>query len=490
MAVTVTDRPALRRPAPPRRAMAWRALVPLAIGTVIAVTPVPQGLSANAWYYFALFAAVIAGIITEPVPPAILGLAGVTIAAVLRLVRASPADATSWALSGFANSTVWLIFAAYMFALGYSQTGLGRRIALQLIRVMGKRTLGLGYAVAFADLVLAPFTPSTTARSGGTIYPVIRNIPELYGSRPDDESARKIGAYLLYTAVATSCVTSSMFLTGLAPNALAMSIIVRTLNVTVSWMDWFKGFAPVGVVLFILVPVLLYKIYPPEIKEAPEAPLWAAQQLQEIGPITRHEIAMLLLVIGALALWIGAAAYIDPAMVAILVVVLMVVLRVVSWDQVIGNAQAWNVLVWFATLVTLAAGLAETRFLDWIARSIAPTLAGLSVYATIVTLVGAFFFLHYFFASLTAHAAALFPVFLGIAIKIPGVSPVGWALLLGYSIGLMGILTSYASGQVAIYYGSGYIKRRDFWVLGFIMSVVFFLVYVAIIVPWLAYLQI
>jgi L-tartrate/succinate antiporter len=281
-----------------------------------------------------------------------------------------------------------------------------------------------------------------------------------------------------------------MFLTGLAPNALAMSIIVRTLNVTVSWMDWFKGFAPVGVVLFILVPVLLYKIYPPEIKEAPEAPLWAAQQLQEIGPITRHEIAMLLLVIGALALWIGAAAYIDPAMVAILVVVLMVVLRVVSWDQVIGNAQAWNVLVWFATLVTLAAGLAETRFLDWIARSIAPTLAGLSVYATIVTLVGAFFFLHYFFASLTAHAAALFPVFLGIAIKIPGVSPVGWALLLGYSIGLMGILTSYASGQVAIYYGSGYIKRRDFWVLGFIMSVVFFLVYVAIIVPWLAYLQI
>ena len=490
MAVTVTDRPARKGPAAPRWGMASRALPPLVIGTAIAVTPVPEGLSANAWHYFALFAAVITGIITEPMPPAILGLAGVTLAAVLRLVRASPADATSWALSGFANSTVWLIFAAYMFALGYSQTGLGRRIALQLIRVMGHRTLGLGYAVAFADLVLAPFTPSTTARSGGTIYPVIRNIPELYGSRPDDESARKIGAYLLYTAVATSCVTSSMFLTGLAPNALAMSIIVRTLNVSISWMDWFKGFAPVGIILFILVPVLLYKIYPPEIKEAPEAPQWAAEQLRQIGSITRQEIMMLLLVIGALGLWIGGGAYIDPAMVAILVVVLMVVLRVVSWNQIIGNAQAWNVLVWFATLVTLAAGLAETKFVDWIARSIAPSLAGLPIYGTIVTLVGTFFLLHYFFASLTAHTAALFPVFLGVAITIPGVSPVGWALLLGYSIGLMGILTSYASGQVAIYYGSGFIKRRDFWVLGFIMSVVFFVVYVVIIVPWLAYLQI
>src|SRR5205814_2617817 len=116
------------------------------------------------------------GVIFEPIPGAVVGLMGISIATVFNLVRAGTAQSTAWALSGFSNSTVWLIFAAYMFACGYSKTGLGKRIALLLIRAMGRRTLGLGYAVTFADLALAPVTPSATARSAGTIYPVVRSI--------------------------------------------------------------------------------------------------------------------------------------------------------------------------------------------------------------------------------------------------------------------------------------------------------------------------
>ncbi|MGH9148076.1 MAG: DASS family sodium-coupled anion symporter, partial [Vicinamibacterales bacterium] len=337
-------------------------LIPLAIGSAIALAPVPADLPPNAWYYFALFTTVIAAMIAEPIPGAALGLIGVILAAVLGLVRPTPAEATSWALSGFANSTVWLIFAAYMFALGYSETGLGRRIALHLIRRMGQRTLGLAYAISLADLAIAPFTGSATARTGGTIYPIIRNIPGLYGSRPDDGTARRIGAYLLYSALAASMVTSSMFITALAPNALAISLIAKTMNVNIPWMTWFMGFAPVGVTLLLTVPLLIYGIYPPEIKHAPEAPRWAGDQLREMGAVSRRELTLLLLVSVALGLWIAATHVIEPSMVAVLIVVLMVVLRVLSWDQVIGHAQAWNVLVWFATLVTLATGLTETKF--------------------------------------------------------------------------------------------------------------------------------
>lgn len=467
-----------------------RAAAPLVVGAALALTPVPQGLSGNAWLYFAVFTAVIVGIIAEPIPAAAVSLAGVVIAAALGLVRDSTTESTNWALSGFANRTIWLIFAAYIFAMGYSKTGLGKRIALLLIRAMGKRTLGLGYAIALADLVLAPFTPSNTARSGGTIYPAIRNIPELYGSRPGDESARKIGAYLMYTALAVTCVTSSLFLTAMAPNLLAVSLIAQTINVRISWMDWFKGIAPAGVVLFLLVPILIYKIYPPEIKEAPEVPRWAGEELRKMGPATGKEITLLALVITVLVLWIGAAQYIDTALAAILIVVLMVLLRVVSWDEVIGHTQAWNVLVWFATLVTLAGGLVETKFVDWLARLIAPTFSGLGVIPAIVLLVGAFFFLHYLFATITAHTTALVPVFLGVAVGIIGVSPIVWAHLLAYTLGLMGILTPYATGPSPIYYGSGYIKGRDFWVLGLILGFIFFLVYIAIVPPWLAFLKI
>jgi len=469
---------------------AARVLAPIIVGAAIALTPAPAGLAQGAWFYFALFVTVIVAIITEPMPAAALGMAGVVAAAVLGLVRDTPAASAQWALSGFGNTIVWLIFAAFMFTVGYAQTGLGRRVALHLVRALGHRTLGLGYAVAIADLAFAPFTPSATARSAGTIYPVICHIPRLYGSRPEDGTSRLMGAYLLYTALAASFITSSMFITGLAPNALAISIIEKTLAVRISWLDWFKGFAPVGVALLAIVPLVLYKIYPPGIRTAPEVPKWAADQLRLMGPMTRPEMILFALVASALALWIGAGSYIDPALTAIIIVLLMVAFRVVSWDDVIGQKQAWNVLIWFGTLVTLAGGLAETGFVAWVAKSLAPSFAGLSLYATIAAIVGAFFFLHYFFASITAHTATLLPVFLAVAVTVPGLSPERWALLLGYPLGLMGVLTFYASGQSVIYYASGYITRRDFWVLGLVMGVLYIAVYLAIAIPWLAFLGI
>jgi L-tartrate/succinate antiporter len=465
-----------------------RALAPFLIGGVILLVPTPAGLTVNAWRFFALFLATITGVIAEPIPGAAVGMLGVSVAAVLGLVRPVGAPAAAWALSGFANATVWLVFAAYMFAFGYSRTGLGKRIALLLIRAMGRRTLGLGYAVTFADLVLAPVTPSATARSGGTIYPIVRSIPELYGSLPNDPSSKRVGAYLLYTALASTMVTSSMFLTGLAPNTMAIALITKGIGVTIPWMLWFKGFLPVGVVLLLVQPALLYVIYPPEIKQAPEAPRWAAEQLREMGPMSRAEITMLALVLAALGFWIGGAAFVDPAIVAVCVILGMVIFRVVSWDEIVGHGRAWDTLLWFATLVTMAGGLADTKFLDWLAASLVPMLEGLTPYATIVGVVSTFFFLHYFFASITAHTATLFPLFLAVATKIPVVTPVAWALLLAYPLGMIGVLTPYASGQNAVYYGSGYIKRRDFWVLGLVLGVTYLVVYLSIIVKWLGYL--
>ena len=485
--VGLRDATPLPRPSSARRG-AWRVAVPALAGTLLALTPVPDGLAPNAWYYFALFVTVILAIITEPIPAAALGLAGVSAAAILGLVRDTPAAGAQWALSGFGNTIVWLIFAAFMFTVGYAQTGLGRRVALHLVRALGHRTLGLGYAVALADLAFAPFTPSATARSAGTIYPVISHIPQLYGSHPGDGTARLLGAYLLYTALAVSFVTSSMFITALAPNALAITIIQQTAGVRISWIDWFVGFAPVGFTLLAITPLVLYKIYPPEIRSASAVPRWAADQLRLMGPMTRQEMTLFALIATALALWIGAASYMDPALTAVVIVLLMVVSGVVSWDDVIGQKQAWNVLIWFGTLVTLAGGLAETGFVAWVAKAVAPSLTGLSLYAAIAAIVGVFFFLHYFFASITAHTATLLPVFLGVALTISDISPTRWSMVLGYSLGLMGVLTFYASGQSVIYYASGYITRRAFWTLGLIVGTMYVAVYLAIIVPWLAWL--
>jgi L-tartrate/succinate antiporter len=168
----------------------WKAVLPLLLGIIIALLPAPQGLNLTAWYFFAIFSAVILGLILEPLPAAAVGFIGVFLVAVLGLAGPKPADNIRWALSGFSNTTVWLIFGAFMFAMGYDKTGLGRRIALILVKKLGRKTLGLGYAITFSDLILAPFTPSNTARSGGTISPLFVIFPVCMGPLPEKHLAK------------------------------------------------------------------------------------------------------------------------------------------------------------------------------------------------------------------------------------------------------------------------------------------------------------
>jgi L-tartrate/succinate antiporter len=224
----------------------WRMVVPLAIAGALALLPPPPGLAPHAWYYFALFSGVVAALVTEPIPNTAVGLVGLTLAAVLsRWVLFSPEDlakpgfnvvtqSVNWALSGFASTTVWLVGGAFMFALGYEKTGLGRRIALLLVRAPGRRTLTLGYATTFADAILAPFTPSNTARGAGIIFPIVNSLPSLYDSHPHDRSARKIGGYIMWTTFAADCVTSTLFMTACAPNFLARDFIGRIAHINIT----------------------------------------------------------------------------------------------------------------------------------------------------------------------------------------------------------------------------------------------------------------
>jgi len=492
--------PARLGPLPVRRNPAWHGfimLLPLLVGAAIALSPAPPGLAQHAWYYFAIFAAVITGLVVEPIPAAAVGLVGVTTAAALaRFVLFEPAQvaradfnltsaAVNWALSGFANSTVWLIFAAFIFSLGYEKTGLGKRISLLLVAWLGGRTLSLGYAVTFADAILAPFTPSNTARSGGTVFPVIKQMPGLYGSLPNDPSARRIGGYLMWTALAATCVTSSMFLTGVAPNLLALALIRSTLHIQVTWLGWFWGFLPVGVILLFGTPWLAYKLYPPEVKLSPEVPVWARQELHKLGPMSRREIVLAVLVLCALAMWVFGGNVVDATTAALVVVCGLVLTGTVGWDDLLSNKPAWNTLIWFGTLVTLASGLAQVGMVKWLAGVLSGPLVHLPMAAALVALVAAFFLLHYLFASLTAHTTALLPTMLVIAAAVPGMNVLAAALALSMTIGIMGIITPFATGPGPIYAGSGYLPAKDFWRLGAIFGGISLVVFLCVGVPWL-----
>jgi L-tartrate/succinate antiporter len=361
-----------------------------------------------------------------------------------------------------------------MFALGYKKTGLGRRVSLIMIKYMGKSTLGLGYAVAFSDLVLAPFMPSNTARSAGSVFPVAINIPQIFDSYPDKDP-RKIGSYISWVAIATTCITSSMFLTALAPNLLAVDLIAKGTGHAISWGEWASVMLPLMVPLFLLTPWLTYVVYPPTQKSSPEAPAWASEELKKLGSVTAKEYLMAGLATVALVLWIfGKEFGVHSTTVAISIVSIMILTNVINWDDVISNKAAFNVLIWFSSLVAMAAGLKKVGVLEWIGNNTEATLSGMTPIALMLSLIVIFFLLHYFFASVTAHVTALIPIFMAMAVNL--LTPeqlVPFTVIMAGSLGVMGIITPYATGPSPIWYGAGYIPQARWWALGALFGAIY-----------------
>jgi L-tartrate/succinate antiporter len=204
-----------------------------------------------------------------------------------------------------------------------------------------------------------------------------------------------------------------------------------------------------------------------------------------MGAISRRELTMAGLAVLALSLWILAGRWISATTVALVTLCLMLVARVLQWDDVLGYRRAWSYLVWFATLVTLADGLGRVGFLRWFALTTAAALGGFSETTKVVLIITVFYVAHYMFASLTAHAIALYPVLLSAVMATPGVPSTVLALGMAYALGLMGILTPYATGSGPLYYGTGYVGHREFWWLGLIFGALFLAVLLGLGVPYL-----
>ena len=187
-------------------------LVTLAVACAIWLWPRPDGVSVEAWHLLAIFVATIVGIITKPLPMGAVALIGVTATALTGTLSLGDA------LSGFGNSTIWLIGVAFFVSRAIIKTGLGARIAYQFMKLFGQSTLGLSYGLGLADLVLAPAMPSNTARAGGVLMPLLRSVSLAYDSDPAAGTERRIGGFMMLSGFQINIITSAMFLTAMAAN--------------------------------------------------------------------------------------------------------------------------------------------------------------------------------------------------------------------------------------------------------------------------------
>lgn len=456
---------------------AWRWGSVLGTALLILALPVPEGISVDGWRMFAIFAATIVGAITQPLPGGamvLIGLCTTIFTGVLSLENA---------LTAYANPIVWLVLAAIFMSRAMVQTGLGRRLALHFIKAIGHRTLGLGYAMIGTDLVLGSVVPSNGARSGGIIFPIASSLARAYQSEPG-ATAGRIGAFLMVLLYQADVIICAMFLTGQASNLLMAEFARQVTGASIGYVQWMVAGAVPGLLSLLVVPLLLYRVAPPAVTETPEAATFAAEELRAMGPMTRNEVVLLLTFLLVAGLWIVSGWLgLNYTVVALLGMVVLFLTGVLRWEDALGERVAWDVFIWYGGLIKLAGALNDFGLTQLFAETASGYTAGWPWGLAFALLLVVYFFSHYGFASITAHATAMFIPFTTLVIA-GGAPPMLTVIAFACFSNLCAALTHYGTTPAPIWFGAGYVSQGTWWRLGLMSGLTTAAIWATVGVGW------
>lgn len=451
-------------------------MVPLAVAAGVWLLP-HAGFPPRSWGLLAVFAATVCALMTRPLPSGAVALLAITASTLLGLVPIQTA------LSGFANPTVWLIVAAFLFARGIAQTHVGERIAYRVIARFGASPLRLGYSIVLADLAMAPMTPSNTARAGGILFPITLSVARAFGSEPGP-TAGLMGAFLMMTLYHGDLIVSAMFLTATAPNPLVAELARQGAGIDVSWTMWAWAAAVPGLTALVAVPLVVYRLCPPSVRDTGPAQALATDKLRAMGPMGRDERVMLAVFAVVLLLWLSAELHgASPTVIAYLGLALLLVTRVLDWQDILAETGAWDALIWFGGLVMLAGQLDAAGLPKAFAGAAAGSVGEWPWWWALALLMVVYLYAHYAFATLVSHVTAMFPAFFAVAVGL-GAPPLLTALGFGYFSSLNAAITHYGTGPAPIVFGAGYLTQGQWWRIGFLVSIVHLLIWLPIGFLW------
>ncbi|MDU1457142.1 MAG: DASS family sodium-coupled anion symporter, partial [Klebsiella sp.] len=338
------------------------------------IIPPPEGLTKEAWILAGIYLASIIGLVSKPYPEPVIMMSAVGLSC-LTVARFDDSPVKSMdVLSGFSSGTTWLVFSAFTLSAAFVTTGLGKRLAYWFILKFGGTTLRLGYVTALLDLMLSPATPSNTARAGGVVFPIINSIALVLGSTPK-ESPCQAGRYLMVNIYMVTKTTSYMFFTAMAGNILALKMINDILHLQISWGGWALAAGLPGIIMLLVTPLVIYTMYPPEIKKVDNKTI-AKAGLAELGPMKIREKMLLGVFVLALLGWIFSKSLgVDESTVAIVVMATMLLLGIVTWEDVVKNKGGWNTLIWYGGIIGLSSLLSKVKFFEWLAEVFKNNLA-------------------------------------------------------------------------------------------------------------------
>jgi len=415
--------------------------------------PTP-GLEAKGRIPLVVFLWSVALWILRPIPEYLTAILG---AAVMILLKVPGKEV----LGGFADPVWWMVTFACILGAAIATTGLGRRIAYTIMDKLGTSPLRLLYGTTMTNNVLAPFTPSNTAR-GAILYGVTEGICDALGLK----AGEKKGDHTLTLAnLYINTTNTNMFLTAMGGNALFVALLEKMTGHRVMWSDWFiAAFVPMLPVV-LLLPYIVYRLFPPRESEWVRGREFVREQVSRLGPPSRAEKATLVIMLVTLALWATELVHKVPSTTVSFFMAIMLLfpgIGAVSWKDV-EKHMPWPMLLWLGFAMGMAGVVNSTGGFKWLVGRFfasSPWVQSLAFAPFMLVVILAIIFIHPLFSGMNAMGMIVIPVVVQLA-TARGFDPFVAGFLATLAVTTAAFFLPFNSAPNLIFYGSGRFEVSD-----------------------------
>lgn len=431
-------------------------------GGLIALTPDGKACLAILAFAITLW-------VTEAVPFAVTALFVLLLVPIFGI-----ADYPTVVRAGFGNPLVTFFIGVLFLSTGFTRSGLGTRLVLHMLRIVGTRTdrVLLGFLVIGALLSMW----ITDMAVAAVLLPLGVGILRDAKLEPLRSS---YGRALMIACAFGPLIGGIGTPAGAGANLAAVGYLRELAGVDISFARWMAYGVPAAVLMVPLAWRILLHAFPPEIDRLPLSDAEVAGRIRALGRPTRLEIWTLTVFAGTIAVWLTTpllAAWtggaVNPPTQAVALggglLLFLPGLRVLVWKEAQRDMD-WGGVVLIVAGLSLGVMVFETGAARWLAQVMLGRLAdvpGLLQPFVIVLVVAA---LHLLFSSNTVTGAIIMPILIALAQDL-GLDVWTIAAPAAFTSTLAFILVTESPTNV-LPYSSGYFSIRDMAKVGIVMTI-------------------
>lgn len=431
----------------------------------------PLGLAPQTQHGLAIICFMVLAWMTQAMEFAIAGFIGCFLFWALGVVKFPVA------FSGFANDTPWFLFAALLIGRMASKSGLARRLAYSVMLRVGATYPRILLGLIVTDFLLTFIVPSGLARVV-ILATIALALIEAFRAEKGSNVAR--GMFLIMTY--TGNLFDKMILAG-AGSITAAGAMTKFGGVDVLYGQWLLAFLPASIITVLAAWRITLWLYPPEQATLAGGTDFFRTELAKLGPWSRMEKKVALLIGVAILLWVtDFVHHFPPAMIALGIGLFALLPPVGILDETDMRQVNYMPVFFVAAAISMGNVLEATKGLEVLTQvvftRIEPFLG--NIFSTTVIMYWAGFIYHFFLASEISMLGTSIPLVMEFA-KQHGMNPLMLGLLWTFSAG--GKLFAYQSGVLVLGYSYGYFEARDLIRIGAWLTVVEFLI-LLLLVPF------